>query len=52
MISNSQPTQKEMDRKKKEKEKMKKVLEEKEALLNVVLECVVERKTSADLASR
>ena len=52
MISSSQPTQKEIDRKKKEKEKLRKALEEKEASLNIVLECVVERKTSADLASR
>ena len=52
IISSSQPTQKEIDRKKKEKEKLKKALEEKEASLNIVLECVVERKTSADLASR
>ena len=52
MISSSQPTQKEIDRKKKEKEKLKKAFEEKEVSLNIVLECVVERKTSADLASR
>ena len=52
MISSTQPTQKEIDRKNKEKEKIKKAIDEKEFLLNVVLECVVERKTSSDLASR
>ena len=48
----SQPTQKELNRKKKDNEKKLQLREEREALLSVILDCVVERKTSADLASR
>ena len=48
----SQPTQTELNRKNKDNEKKLQLREEREALLSVILDCVVERKTSADLASR
>ena len=50
--SSGQISKKESDRIDKERQRIEKAKEDKEASLVVVLDCVAERKTAGDLASR
>jgi 3-deoxy-D-arabino-heptulosonate 7-phosphate (DAHP) synthase len=52
LSSSSQISKKETDRIDKERQRIEKAKEDKESSLVVVLDCVAERKTAGDLASR
>ena len=50
--SSRQAPKKDTERTEKERQRIEKAKEEKEASLVVVLDCIAERKTAGDLASR
>ena len=52
VLSSSQISKKETDRIEKERQRIEKAKEDRESSLVVVLDCVAERKTAGDLASR